>query len=147
MDTPLKREIQIENLGPEVTSYIYQIILEFEPFTTPDTMVSVVAKNPLELIKFSAPIDDSDDTTVLHADHGALPAKAELKKMFRIAISLTEEGQTIQAEGLHANIYEAITAAKNKLLKTLNEIQNDVISNQDRHAQIKHALAAGGNLH
>jgi ribosome-associated translation inhibitor RaiA len=146
MDTPLKPEIFVENLGPEVKSFIYQTILEFEPFTTPETVVSVIAKNPLELLNFTAQEED-DNTTILHSEHGELPSKTRLKKMYRIAISLTEEGQTIQAEGLNENIYESITEAKNKLLKTLNEIQNDVISNQDRNAQIRHAMAAGGEVH
>jgi ribosome-associated translation inhibitor RaiA len=148
MNKKLTPEVVLENLGPEVKSYIYQIILEFEPFTTPETVVSVVAKNPLDLIKFGTPSEyDTNSEVLIHSDHGELPKKTVLKKMFRIEISLTDEGHKIQAEGLHENIFEAINSAKNKLIKTLIEIQNDIISNQDRHAQIQQVLAAGGSLH
>lgn len=140
--------IILENLGPEVTSYIYQIILEFEPFTTPETVVCVIAKNPLDLIKFVTPAEPASmGDPLVHTEHGELPNKTVLKKMYRIEISLTEDGHKIQAEGLHESIFEAINSAKNKLIKTLIEIQNDIISNQDRHAQIQQALATGGSLH
>jgi ribosome-associated translation inhibitor RaiA len=66
--------------------------------------------------------------------------------MHRIAITLKEDGSEISEEGLSEDIFEAIRDAKDKLLKTLSEIQNDVITNQDRTIQIKSALA-GGTVH
>jgi ribosome-associated translation inhibitor RaiA len=144
MDTPFKPEIILQNLSPEVKSFIYQIILEFEPFSTPETVISVVAKNPLGLL---TEMDDPDENTAFAFDLFDLPKKGALKKMYRIAISITESGSRIEAEGLHENIYEAISSAKAKLLHTLDEIQNDVVSAQDRHMQIRQAMAAGGSLH
>lgn len=144
MDTPFKPEVILENLGPDVTSYIYQIILEFEPFTTPETVVSVVAKNPLDLLTTQ---NEDNETENILTDFETLPSRTKLKKMYRIAITITDSGTSLSAEGLHQNIFEAIRIAKDKLVKTLSEIQDDVISNQDRHIQIRHALAAGGSVH
>lgn len=144
MDTPFKPEILLQNLGPEVKSFIYQAISDFEPFCTPQTLISVIAKNPLGLLT----LVDDENVNVTHAfDTTDLPKKTQLKKMYRIAISLTEDGSKIEAEGLHENIFEAIRAARDKMLSTLTEIQNDVISAQDRYMQIREAMAAGGSVH
>jgi ribosome-associated translation inhibitor RaiA len=145
MDTSFKPEIILQNLSPEVKSFIYQAILEFEPFSTSDTVISVIAKNPLGLLTQNEEVDE--ETTTFAFDVSELPTKTRLKKMYRIAISITEDGGRIEAEGLHANIYEAITAAKNKLLHTLAEIQDDIVSKQDRQMQIRQAMAAGGSVH
>jgi ribosome-associated translation inhibitor RaiA len=145
MDTSFKPEIILQNLSPEVKSFIYQAILEFEPFSTSDTVISVIAKNPLGLLTQNEEVDE--ETTSFAFDVSELPTKTRLKKMYRIAISITEDGGRIEAEGLHANIYEAITAAKNKLLHTLAEIQDDIITKQDRQMQIRQAMAAGGSVH
>lgn len=130
MDTPFKPQIELKDLSPEVTSYIYQIILEFQPFTTENTTVAVVAKNPLQLLSS----DDSEEV---------LYDKKKLAKMYRIAISLTEDGTEVSEEAIHDDIFEAIRLAKDKLVKTLTQIQDDVITNQDRSMQIKSALAGG----
>jgi ribosome-associated translation inhibitor RaiA len=119
--------------------------LEFEPFSTSDTVISVIAKNPLGLLTQNEEVDE--ETTSFAFDVSELPTKTRLKKMYRIAISITEDGGRIEAEGLHANIYEAITAAKNKLLHTLAEIQDDIVTKQDRQMQIRQAMAAGGSVH
>ena len=139
METPFKPQIQLKNVGPEVTSYIYQSIMELAPFTTPETLVSVIARDPLALLTFK---QDADDPS-----QDSLPKKDKLKKMYRIAITLSEDGTKIEKEGLHENIYEAIRIAKDKLLIALNEIQDDVISNQDRQMQINSARTGTGGVH
>lgn len=131
--TPFKPNVNLENLGPEVKSYIYQTLQEFEPYCSPQTIVSVIAKDPLKLIsRYEADGIEYDHT--------------KLKKMWRISISLAEEGSKIQEEGVHEDIYGAIRIAKEKLLKNLAEIQDAVISNQDRTAQINMALG-DSNIH
>ena len=137
-------EVLMQNLGPEVKSFIYQTILDFEPFSTPETVISVVAKNPLELL---SQVDDEAGNVTHAFDLSSLPKKTTLKKMYRIAISLTEQDQKIEAEAIHENIYDAIRLAKEHLVETLTKIQDDVISNQDRHMQIRHAMASGGEVH
>ena len=121
----LKPQIHLEELGSEVRSYIYQIITEFHPFSTPETIVAVVAKDPLKIM-------DRDNL--------------KSSNVYRIAISLTEEGTKIEEEAVHEDIYEAIRLAKEKLLKTLTEIQDKMITSSDRHQQIKDALT-GSSVH
>ena len=128
--TPFKSELELKNLGSEVKSYVYQTILEFEPFTTPETIVSVTAKDPLKLIsQLEANGIDYDRT--------------ELKKMNRICISLSEDGAKIEEEALHEDIFTAIRQAKDKLVVILSEMQDQAITNQDRTAQINTALSNG----
>jgi hypothetical protein len=125
MDQPKTPKIDLENLNPEVRAYIYQTVSEFEPFITPTTMISVIAKDlPHSINQFSSRQD----------------------RPWRIAISLTEEGTTLQEEASDHNIYHAICKAKEKLLKTLEEIQDSVISNQDRTAMINN-IRDSGTLH
>jgi hypothetical protein len=128
--TPFKSELELKNLGSEVKSYVYQTIMEFEPFTTPETIVSVTAKDPLKLIsQLEANGIDYDRT--------------ELKKMNRICISLSEDGAKIEEEALHEDIFTAIRQAKDKLVVILSEMQDQAITNQDRTAQINTALSNG----
>ncbi|PIS11607.1 MAG: hypothetical protein COT73_03040 [Bdellovibrio sp. CG10_big_fil_rev_8_21_14_0_10_47_8] len=130
METPFKSQLNLEDVDPEVKSFIYQTIMEFEPFTTPDTVVAVIAKDPLKLI------------TQLEAD-GVNYDRTELRKMYRISISLSEDGARIEEEGLHESIFEAIKIAKDKLVKVLSEMQDSAISSQDRTVQINSALQNG----
>ncbi len=135
MKTPLKDRVDLDNVSPEVKSYIYQVISEFEPFTTQETQIAVIAKDPLKLI------------SQLEAN-GVDYDRTELKKMFRISISLSEDGAKLEEEGVHEDIYVAIRIAKDNMLKVLNEIQDTVLSNQDRHMQINDALGNGtGTIH
>lgn len=132
MDTP-QAPFDMQNVGPEVKSYIYQTLAEFEPFTTAQTTVAVIAKDPLRLI------------TRLE-NEGVEFDRKKLKTMFRISITLMEDGSKLEEEGLHENIFEAIKMAKDKLLKQLNEIQDQIISNQERKIQIDSAVG-GGHVH
>lgn len=116
----------LEN-NPEVKSFIYQQIIEFEPFVTPQTVVAVLAKNPSKL------------ALQLETDQKEFDP-AELKKMYRIAIILSEGDSRIEAEGLHKDIFQAIKMAKDNLLKKLVLIQDSVVSQQDRLVEINHFL-------
>ncbi|MBX3016569.1 MAG: hypothetical protein KF767_01670 [Bdellovibrionaceae bacterium] len=122
-------QLDLDNVGPEVKSYIYQILSEFEPYTTPETTVAVIAKDPLALRK--------------KEDAGDLPPKAELARMYRISITLHEDGTKLEAEGLDADIFAALRKAKDNLLATLIEIHDKVVDNKERNQQIHSALNSG----
>lgn len=132
MEKPLQpsHQVDLDNVGPEIKSYIYQTLTEFEPYTTPSTVVSVIAKNPLRLLKGG------------ETDH--LPDREKLKTMYRISISLSEDGTKIEAEGLHEDIYGAIKQAKDNVLKQLEEMYDKVVSAKERQMQI-HSVINGGN--
>lgn len=127
MKTPFRTPPDLSHLGPEVKSYVYQTIMEFEPFTTPNTVVAVVAKDPLKLIP-------------QYEESGLEYDKDELRQKWRISIALTEDGNKLEEEAVHEDVFVAIRMAKEKLLLMLAEIQNNVISNQDRTQQINFAL-------
>lgn len=126
----VKTKDLLENSGPELNAFIYQKISEFEPYMTEKTSVAVVAKNPLSLISKLE-------------DEGVDISKKELRKMHRVAIMLSEDGTSIEAEGLNEDIYEAINQAKEKLLAKLADIHDSVVSAQDRAVQIQNYLNAG----
>ncbi|MBX2994282.1 MAG: hypothetical protein KF681_05660 [Bdellovibrionaceae bacterium] len=131
METPSQPQIDLDNIGPEVRSYIYQAMLDFQPFTTSSTQVAVVAKDPMKLLKLEEYLDQDPKL---------------LRKSWRISIALSEDGTQIEEEAVHEDIYVAIRLAKDKLVKTLTEIQDQIISSQDRVIQIKTALD-GNQMH
>ncbi|MEY4615745.1 MAG: hypothetical protein RJB66_705 [Pseudomonadota bacterium] len=119
MDRKKSNAVPIEE-SPEVKSFIYQQIADFEPFLTESSLISVISKNQDD---FGYVNDPSKHT---------------------ISISIKENGVSLEEEGTSENIYEAILEAKNKLFKKLVSIQDSVISQKDRLAQI---LSAKSNVY
>ncbi len=119
--------------NPEIRSFIYQQIVDFENYVTPQTVVAVMAKDPLKLI------------AKLEAD-GKTVNRRKLSKMHRISIVLKEDNTKLQEEGLHEDIFEAIKIAKAKMIKKLEAIQDQIITYQERVEQINQALA-NPNVH
>jgi ribosome-associated translation inhibitor RaiA len=112
---------------PEVKSYIYQMISEFEPFITPETVVSVISKDPKKLVRQYEAEDIEFDME-------------DLKSQFRISISLKEGDAKLRAEGLDKNIFVAIRLAKESLMKKLMTIQDSVVTQQERNMAVYQAL-------
>ena len=107
----------------EVKSFIYQQIIDFEPFLTESSLISVISKNP-EIPPWGA--------------------SSASRKVHTIVMSIRENGVSLEEEGASENIYEAILEAKNKLMKRLVTIQDSAISQKDRLAQI---LSAKSNAY
>lgn len=123
----LNPAIELIEDSPEVKSYIYQQIMEFEPYVTPQTVVAVVAKNPKKLaLQYEADGKEVD--------------LEDLASHFRISISLKEGDAKITAEGVDKDIFTAIRLAKDHLLEKLQAIQDNVVSQQERNMAIHHAL-------
>lgn len=127
MTTLLNPTIQLIEQNPDVKSFIYQQIAEFDGFVTPQTVVTVVARDPRKL-------------ALQYETEGKEFSRDELKKLFRIAIVLNESGTKVEAEGVSEDIYQAIKMAKDSLMQKLVEIQDSVISHQDRIIEINHYL-------
>lgn len=127
MQTLPNPTIQLIEQNPDVKSFIYQQIAELDGFVTPQTIVAVVARDPRKL-------------ALQYETDGREFSPQDLKKLYRIAITLTEADAKMEAEGVHEDIYEAIKMAKDHLLKKLIEIQDSVISQQDRIIEINHYL-------
>jgi len=127
-------DVDLENIGPEIKSYIYQILSEFEPFTSPQTTVAVIAKDPMHLF--------GDETVVQEWDSAEM-----LKRMYRISIALQEDGSKLEAEGLDTDIFLALKKAKDNLLKTLIEIHDNVVDTKERNQHIHSVLSGAQTLH
>ncbi|UYL08664.1 hypothetical protein B9G69_016600 [Bdellovibrio sp. SKB1291214] len=119
--------IQLIEENPEVKSFIYQQIAEFDGFVTPETEVTVVARNPKKL-------------ALQYEAEGKEFNRRDLSKLYRIAIVLSDGEAKVEAEGVHEDIYLAIKLAKDNLMLKLVEIQDSVISHQDRLVEINHYL-------
>jgi ribosome-associated translation inhibitor RaiA len=119
--------IQLIEENPEVKSFIYQQIAEFEDFVTPQTVVTVVARNPKKL-------------ALQYEAEGKEFTRRDLSKLYRIAIVLNEADAKVEAEGVHEDIFIAIKLAKDNLMAKLMEIHDSMISQQDRLVEINHYL-------
>ncbi len=113
---PLESTLNLIETDPEVKSFIYQQISEFAPYVTPETLVLVLARDPL-----------AQEEIEVSADN------------FRIAIVLKEDEASIEAEAYSPNIFDAIRLAKESMISRLSEIQNKVENSKDRLKAIKDA--------
>lgn len=104
-------DADIIETSPEVKSYIYQQLVDFQPYVTSETLVYVIARNPTE-------VPEGSD-----AEEFELP---EESYKHRIAIILQEGETTIEAEAYHDDIFNAIRLAKDSLLERLTEIEDEV---------------------
>ena len=113
---PLENTLNLIETDPEVKSFIYKQINEFAPYVTPETLVLVLARDPL-----------AQQEVEVSADN------------YRIAIVLKEDDASIEAEAYSPNIFDAIRLAKESMLSRLSEIQNKVENSQERLNAIKDA--------
>ncbi len=111
-------KVNANDVDVEVQSYIYQAILEFEPFMTPSTQVVVREKE-----------------------------RAKSDKNHSIEIVLTDNEAKLVAEGKDRNIYKAIRSAKDQMLGLLGNIQDNVINSAERQNYISAMIKNGGYLH
>ncbi len=119
----------------DVKAFIYQQFVDFEPFVTPETFLTVELKDPMKLLPaVEAGVYKGID-------------KKNLKNMVRISISLVENGAKLEAEGLSDNIYQAITKAKESALSKLIKIQDKVITAEERAAEVNVLRKSGDGIH
>lgn len=126
----LKTTTDLIETNPEIKSYIYQQILEFDPFVTPETVILVLARDPNR-------IEADSDNLETFKDHAS--ENIQKRNLHRIAIILKEDEGSIEAEAFHEDIYQAIKLAKEKLVADLIEIQNEVENPNERLKAIQQA--------
>lgn len=127
-DSPgIVRTEQLIQNDPDIKSFIYQQISEFQHYVTPTTIASVVVRDPQKLkIEFEL--------------KGVHYSEQQLSMLHRISIHLKDGDSGIESEAYHDNIFEAIRLAKEKMLDQLDKIQDEVISKKDRIDEINQAL-------
>ncbi len=128
----LKTTLDLLESDPEVKSFIYQQIIDFNPFVTPETLVMVIARDPRATY-----VEGSDEEDDYFEDEESTADEKQFK--YRIAVILKEGENSIEAEAFHDDIFEAIRLAKDHLIDRLLEIQEEVESPQDRINAIKDA--------
>lgn len=134
----LKTTLDLLEADPEVKSFIYQQIVDFNPFVTPETLVMVIARDPHASYSSAAEEAEAEDTDFLSYEEQEGEALEEDYK-YRIAIVLKEGESSIEAEAFNDDIFEAIRLAKETLIVRLLEIQEEIESPQDRMNAIKDA--------
>lgn len=147
----LKNTLDLIENDPEIKSYIYQQIQEFNTFVTPETLVMVIARDPLGRYKESAPetissdLDDEQNLMSLFEDEEEgedFIAEEDItdemrKSRYRIAVVLKDGEHAIEAESFNDDIFEAIRLSKEALIQKLIEIQEEIESPQDRMKAIQ----------
>jgi hypothetical protein len=128
MKKPLSRHDEVIDLehDPEVKSFIYQMINEFSGYVTPTTIAAVVSKDPS--------LSHDDDL----GEHKKLNKK-QLAAMLRIAVTLSDQGTQITEEGLAENVFDALKIAKDKMVKRLDLLHNEITSKHERFVQLEAA--------
>jgi hypothetical protein len=125
----LKNTLDLLEADPEVKSFIYQQILDFNPFVTPETLVMVIARDP------KAAYEPEQDTH----DFSDEATASDQNCKYRIAVILKDGDTSIECEAFENDIFDAIRLAKDRLVARLVEIQNEIESPQDRLNAIKEA--------
>ena len=132
----LKNTLDLLETDPEVKSYIYQQILDFNTFVTPETLVMVLARDPAASYSEQAEGEDAEEMEEYFM-HEEESIAAGYK--YRLAIILKDGESSIEAEAFHNDIFEAIRLAKEKLMAKLIEIQEEIENPADRINAIKEA--------
>lgn len=138
----LKNTVDLLESDPEIKSYIYQQILDFNPFVTPETLVMVVARDPSTLYANEARPDSDEDVFEIESQLSNEEEAIAGKFKYRIAIILKDGESAIEAEAFNNDIFEAIRLAKENLVARLIEIQEEMEKPADR---IKAILEATDN--
>ena len=130
----LKNTLDLLETDPEVKSFIYQQIVDFNAFVTPETLVMVIARDPNA--NYITEDEESEELSQYEIEE---QEGVQKNYKYRIAIVLKDGESSIEAEAFHDDLFEAIKAAKNILIEKLLEIQEEIESPQDRLNAIKDA--------
>lgn len=142
----LKNTFDLIENDPEIKSYIYQQIQDFNPFVTPETLVMVIARDPLgSYEQQSQEITASDIGSESEAEYDGDEIDEEditeemRNSRYRIAIVLKDGDHAIESEAFDNDIFEAIRISKEALINKLIEIQEEIESPKDRLIAIQQA--------
>lgn len=135
----LKNTVDLLESDPEIKSYIYQQILDFNPFVTPETLVMVVARDPSTVYANEAQTEAEEDSFEIESRQASEEDAVAGQFKYRIAIILKDGESAIEAEAFNNDIFEAIRLAKENLVARLIEIQEEMEKPADRMKAILEA--------
>jgi ribosome-associated translation inhibitor RaiA len=105
MDDKFKSKFDFHDIEPDVQAYIYQAISEFQEFATPDTIISVKAKDHPTVHRISISLKEDGVEVEQEATHENIYEAIRLSKqklidtlaeMQNSAISSVDRNQEIQ---------------------------------------------------
>ena len=114
--------LRLQGVSRSQKAYIYQQLVDFEPFLTPYT-------------------------SLLIEHHHIKMKKGKNEKSHFVRIILMEGEVQLEAEAKGFHVFDAIQVAKKHLMLHLQKIQENVISSRERNSQIHHILFNTGTLH
>lgn len=110
----------IEN-DREFKAHIYQQLIDLQPFLSPDSQVAVLVQQEQ---------DDVDEHPV-----------------YALTLAASFGDYRLESEGRDADLYEAFSIAKRKMLQQLEEWYNAAVDTSERDAQINSLIEGGQTLH
>jgi ribosome-associated translation inhibitor RaiA len=111
----------IEN-DREFKAFIYQHLLELQPYLAPESQVSVMIQ-----------VDQEEEHTN--------------DRMITMTLAATFGDYRLEAEGTDADMYEAFILAKDSMLEQLEEYFNLAVDSAERDAQIRSVMEGHHTLH
>lgn len=116
----------------ETQAYIYQQITELEDFLVEQSNVTVLQKNAKKMVKKLKRDGDVDD---------------DFTAEYCYEFILEEGGNKIASYGLADHPFDAIKLAKEKMLKQLIMMQDEVITNAEHINTVNSIISGNNNLH
>jgi ribosome-associated translation inhibitor RaiA len=105
----------------ELKAYIYQQLMEIQPYLLNDSQVAVTVS-----LKHQRP---------------------KKKKHFLVTLSAKLEDGRMETEGQDGDVYQAFGKAKDLMLLQLAELQNALMDPAEREVEVQTALAGGFTVH
>lgn len=105
----------------EFKAHIYQQLVDLQPFLSPDSQVAVLVQQ------------DQDEL--------------EDEDAYALTLVATLGDYRLESEGRDADLYEAFSIAKRKMLQQLEEWYNAAIDSTERDEQINTLLDGGYTIH
>lgn len=122
METPKDVRRTVEN-DPELKAYIYQHLVDLQPYLMPESQVAV-------LVGQDAP-EDGAEGSVEHA----------------LTLVATLGEYRLEAGGQNEDIYQAFIIAKRKMLQQLEEWYADSIDTRERDNEIQAVIEGRHSIH
>lgn len=114
----------------ELKAFIYQQVNELETYLSSESTITVLSKNAKKVIRKLKKNDEIAE---------------DFSAEFCYEFNLEDSGEKLNTYGLANSPIEAISIAKDKMLKQLILIQNEIISSSEHINEINQYLN-GGNI-
>lgn len=116
----------------ELKAFIYQQVNELENYLSSESTITVLSKNAKKVIKKLKKNEEIAE---------------DFSAEFCYEFNLEDSGEKLNTYGLADSPIEAISIAKDKMLKQLILIQNEIISSSEHINEINQYLNGGNTKH